>query len=98
MIDDEPTDSKWHFRKEIQVGHLITTICVVASVAIYVVKLEQRITLIEYQIAQQTVRDDRQDKLMTESDANIRTQLEKINDKLDRVIEHNNLLNGALKR
>jgi hypothetical protein len=95
MTDDIQVDSKWHFRKEVQLGHLITTVCVVASVAIYVFKLEQRISLMEYQIIQQTARDDRQDKAMAESDTYIRAQLDKIGEKLDRVIERNNLLNGG---
>jgi hypothetical protein len=94
MSDEQ---ERWHIRKEIQIGHLITTLVVAASVVTYVLKLEQRIALIEYQIAQQVVRDDRQDKAMADSDMHIREALDKINDKLDRVIEHNGLLNGVRK-
>jgi hypothetical protein len=93
-VNDETYREGWHIRKEIQIGHLITTVIIAGTVGMYVLKLEQRINLIEYQITQQAVRDDRQDMLSRESDGHIRDQLDRINAKLDRVIENNGLLNG----
>jgi hypothetical protein len=66
----------WHLKKEIQVGHLITTITVALSAVIYINKIEQRVAVIESQVIYQKETADV-----------LRNQLEKINDKLDRLIE-----------
>jgi hypothetical protein len=66
----------WHLKKEIQLGHLITTITVAISAVIYINKIEQRVAVIESQVIYQKETADV-----------LRNQLEKINDKLDRLIE-----------
>lgn len=66
----------WHLKKEIQLGHLITTITVALSAVIYINKIEQRVAVIESQVIYQKETADV-----------LRNQLEKINDKLDRLIE-----------
>lgn len=72
---NEPTD-RWHLKKEIQLGHILTTFTVAVSCIIYVNKIEQRVAVIEAQVVAQH-----------ESAGLLRAQLEKINDKLDRLIE-----------
>ena len=79
--------SGWHLKKEIQLGHIITTLTVAVSVVVYVNKLEQRIAIIETQIASQRDRDERQDKQTDEAMRLLRAQLEKMDAKLDRIIE-----------
>ena len=74
-------------KKEIQLGHIITTLTVAVSVVVYVNKLEQRIAIIETQIASQRDRDERQDKQTDEAMRLLRAQLEKMDAKLDRIIE-----------
>ena len=63
-------------KKEIQLGHLITTITVAVSAVIYINKIEQRVAVVESQVIYQKETADV-----------LRNQLEKINDKLDRLIE-----------
>lgn len=77
----------WHIKKEIQLGHLLTTLTIAVSVILYVSKLEQRIALIEAQVLTQRDRDDRQDKTTAESMSLLRAQLERMENKLDRVLE-----------
>lgn len=77
----------WHIKKEIQLGHLLTTLTIAVSVLAYVGKLEQRIALIEAQVATQRDRDDRQDRTTAESMSLLRAQLERMENKLDRVLE-----------
>lgn len=72
----EPTPDRWHLKKEIQLGHLLTTFTVAVSCVIYVNKVEQRVAVVEAQIEAQH-----------EGVSLLRAQLEKINDKLDRLIE-----------
>jgi hypothetical protein len=66
----------WHLKKEIQLGHLTTTITVAVSAVIYINKIEQRVAVVESQVIYQKETADV-----------LRNQLEKINDKLDRLIE-----------
>ncbi len=70
----------WHMKREIQIGHLIATIGVGVSAVFYIAKIEQRVAVVETQM------DGQRDS------ANLlRLQLEKINDKLDRLIERTHL-------
>ncbi len=83
-----PTEpSGWHLKKEIQLGHLITTLTVMISAVLYVGKVEQRVAVLESAAAAQHERDERQDRASAEERQVIRSQLDKINDKLDRLVE-----------
>jgi hypothetical protein len=67
---------RWHLKKEIQLTHVISTIVLVGTVFAYVNKIDQRLTVVEVQlIAQRQAMEDR------------REQLERIDAKLDRLIE-----------
>ena len=49
MAPKEP----WHLKKEIQISHVLTTLAMIASVGIYVNKMDQRLLVLEErQIAQ----------------------------------------------
>lgn len=78
----------WHLKKEIQFGHIFTTLTVAVAAIFYFTKIEQRIALIEQQMGQQHERDERQDKAAAENFALLRQQLEKMDAKLDRALEH----------
>ena len=72
----EPVPDRWHLKKEIQLGHLITTFTVAISAVIYISKIEQRVAVVESQMITQR-----------ESSALLRAQLERMDAKLDRLIE-----------
>jgi hypothetical protein len=73
----EPKEiERWHLKKEIQLGHLITTFVVAISAVLYINKIEQRLTVVETQVLAQR-----------ESSALLRQQLERMDAKLDRLIE-----------
>ena len=80
-------DGRWHLKREIQIGHIITTLTVAVSVVIYVGKIEQRLAVVESQIATQRERDERQDKVLAEAMARLGAQLERLDGKLDRLVE-----------
>jgi hypothetical protein len=67
---------RWHLKKEIQVTHVISTLLLIGAVFAYVGKIEQRLSIVETQ-------------LMAQRDAAIiqRAQLERMDAKLDRLIE-----------
>ncbi len=67
---------RWHLKKEIQVTHVVSTLLLVGAVFAYVSKIDQRLTIVETQ-------------LMAQRDASViqRAQLERMDAKLDRLIE-----------
>lgn len=69
-------DNGWVFKKEIQLGHLLTTLMVVVSVIIYIQKIETRLAVAESQVDQ-----------LQEDNKVLKSSLDRINSKLDRLIE-----------
>ena len=67
---------RWHLKKEIQLTHVISTLVLVGAVLAYVSKIEQRLTIVETQLLSQ------RDTAVLQ-----RAQLEKMDAKLDRLIE-----------
>jgi len=67
---------RWHLKKEIQLTHVISTLILVGAVLAYVSKIEQRLTIVETQLLSQ------RDTAVLQ-----RAQLEKMDAKLDRLIE-----------
>ena len=80
-------DGRWHLKREIQIGHIITTLTVAVSVVIYVGKIEQRLAVVESQIATQRERDERQDRVLAEALMRLGAQLDRLDGKLDRLAE-----------
>lgn len=78
----------WQFKREIQVGHLITTLTVAFGMVWYAGQLEQRVALVEQAIRLQAEKDTSQDVVATEARLRMRQQLDQISAKLDRLIEH----------
>lgn len=77
----------WHLKREIQLGHIITTLTVAVSVLAYLGKQEQRIVLIEQRLEQQRERDERQDRSAGEDKKLFVERLDRMDAKLDRLIE-----------
>jgi len=67
---------RWHLKKEIQVTHVVSTLLLVGAVFAYVSKIDQRLTVVETQLIAQ------RDSSMVQ-----RAQLERMDAKLDRLIE-----------
>lgn len=85
MIPEAP--ASWHFKREIQLGHIITTLTIAVSVVMYVGKQDQRIALIEQQLKQQQERDQRQDHEAANALRLVREDLRALAEKLDRIYE-----------
>jgi hypothetical protein len=85
-----PPQEPWHLKREIQLGHVITTVTVALSAIFYVSKLDQRIALVEQQLVNQHQRDNRQDEAVSDKTIALTRSLERMEAKLDRLIERNN--------
>ena len=76
MNSQNEQPERWHLKKEIQITHVISTVLLMVSVFAYVSKVEQRLTVVETQLIGQ--RDAMEVR---------RVQLERMDSKLDRLIE-----------
>lgn len=83
----ERRDQGWHLKREIQLGHLITTVTVVITTVIYIGRLEQRIALTEQLVVTQRERDAQQDARAAETLTLLRSQLDRTEAKIDRLVE-----------
>jgi len=88
---DNESLTHWTFKKEIQLGHVFTTLTVAFSCFMYVNKIEGRLSLVEQQSATMQIvqhdRDDRQDKNNAELVGLLRQQLDRLEIKIDRISE-----------
>lgn len=84
-----PTPEPWHLKREIQLGHVITTVTVAVAALVYVQRQEQRIALVEQQLITQREVDRRQDEALVDKTQLLSRALERIEAKLDRLVERN---------
>jgi len=83
----DSTDTGWHLKKEIQLGHVLTTIALAVAMYGYIATMEKRITLLESQAASQASIDARQDLENRRVYEALLSHLTRLEDKLDRLIE-----------
>ena len=76
MSEQNEQRERWHLKKEIQITHVFTTLTLVGAVFAYVQKVDQRLTIVETQLVAQR-----------EASVIQRAQLERMDAKLDRLIE-----------
>ncbi|NVN99295.1 MAG: hypothetical protein HXX17_08225 [Geobacteraceae bacterium] len=83
------SDVHWTFKKELQLGHIISTVIFALTGLFYVTKMDQRIAIIETQVTAQKEKDSAQDKVYSEALQQIHAQMDRIDAKLDRLVERN---------
>jgi uncharacterized coiled-coil protein SlyX len=87
MSDAERPYDGWHLKKEIQLGHVLTTIALAVAMYGYIATMERRITLLESHAASQAAVDNRQDIENRRVYEALLAHLTRLEDKLDRLIE-----------
>lgn len=80
----EQNGSKFHFEKTLNIGHVLTTVALIVTVTIYVMKIETRLEVVEVTQRSITVRMDREAGRTEAALAKIERYLQRIEDKLDR--------------
>ena len=78
------SDNGWHLKKEVSVGHIITTATIFVSAVAYVISVETRFKEAEMRDLQIVERMDRVDAWQQAEFAEVKTFLRRIEDKLDR--------------
>jgi uncharacterized coiled-coil protein SlyX len=87
MPTQKEENTHWTIKREVQLGHVISTILLAASAFGYITSMEKRIALIEDKIVMQKERDDRQDARYSENMGQMSMKIDKMDSKLDRLIE-----------
>jgi hypothetical protein len=78
----EERNNKWHLDKRVSVGHLIMTAAMVASAALWLLRLEGRVDLADNEIEHNAERIVELDTARTARDNEIIRRLERIQDTL----------------
>ena len=78
----EPPNGKWHLDKRVSVGHLITTLAMVGAAALWMLRLEGRIDLVDLRDIQMAARIEQIDVARTVRDNEILRRLETIQNTL----------------
>ena len=81
--------SEWHLKKELTIGHIVTTIVVVASALLWVGKTESRITVLETLIVAEKDRrsevEDRMISALRNMQRETNTRMDRLEQKIDRI-------------
>lgn len=82
-----PQPDRWLFKKEVSIADVIAFVSSMSFVIVAWATLDKRVTLLEAAQIEQHRTDVRQDQEAIKIGAEIKQELQRLNDKLDRVIE-----------
>lgn len=80
-------EQQWHLDKKIPISLIITILTLGISGLIAITDIKKDVEVLKSQVQVLRERDDRQASITTEGFQILRTSIEKISDKLDRVLE-----------
>lgn len=87
MSEEKRESTGWHLKKEIQVGHLISSVVMFVGATLYVGDIKKDVEVLKAGAAAQAKTDERQDGATKEAVNLLREQLRAMDGKLDRLIE-----------
>jgi hypothetical protein len=91
FLQSKKTAEPWHVDRKIPAAIIFGFVLQAGGLIVYFKNREaevlQRIALVESQIVQQHDRDDRQDKASTQANEQVQKRLDRIEEKIDRLIE-----------
>ena len=79
---EDVTNGKWHLDKRVSVGHLITTLAMVGAAALWMLRIEGHLDLVNLRDTQTEARIERLEVTQQDRDAEIIRRLERIQDTL----------------
>ena len=80
-------DDNWHLDKKVPLSLIFAMLIQAAMVIVAVQQIKQDVEILKAQAITQKDRDERQDKAANDGSTLLRTQLEKMDAKLDRLVE-----------
>ena len=78
---------KWHIDRTVNIGHLLTTVAMLASLLVVLSKFDTRLTLVELHIANQSETNRRHEATDHELKQAIKESFDRLELKLDKVLE-----------
>lgn len=77
----------WHLDRRLQITHILSTLAMGVGAIMYVGDIRKDVEVLKSQKVEQVLQDQRQDAAMVEIKRETSVQLDKIDQKLDRLIE-----------
>ena len=78
---------KWHVDRTVNIGHLLTTVAMLASLLVVLSRFDTRLTLVETNIETQRETNKRHEKSDDDIKASLRESFDRLEGKLDKVLE-----------
>jgi hypothetical protein len=85
-VQDNP-NKDWHLDRRLQITHILSTLAMGVGAIMYVGDIRKDVEVLKSQRVDQALQDQRQDATMLEVKRETLNQLDKIDQKLDRLIE-----------
>jgi hypothetical protein len=82
-VGEDRRSTKWHLKREVSVGHIISTASFIAMMTAWGISVEKRLVVLETTTASQNERANRTDLAVNESFKDIKSALIRIENRLN---------------
>lgn len=79
--------SRWQLEKRINLGDVFSTLMLVGTLALFMINLDKRISIVEEKQTQQAMTDATQNERMREMNIEVKGELKEIGGKLDKLVD-----------
>ncbi len=87
MAEDRPA-ADWHLDRRLQITHILSTLSLGVGAVLYVGDIRKDVEVLKAKEVAQAARDQRQDLDIASRQQDLQSRLERIDEKLDRLIEN----------
>ena len=86
MANEKPA-ADWHLDRRLQITHILSTLSLGVGAVLYVGDIRKDVEILKAQNVVQASRDQRQDSDVAARQQDLQSRLDRIDEKLDRLIE-----------
>ena len=90
---DDSQGRDWHLDRRLQITHILSTLAMGVGAVLYVGDIRKDVEVLKVQQTAQNVKDNAQDRANEQWRMDAQTRLDRIDDKLDRLLDYTR--NGA---
>ena len=87
-MSEQNSNEQWHLDKKVPLSLIFAMLVQAAMVILAISDIKKDVEVLKAQAISQRDREDRQERINTETFQLLRNQLEKMDQKLDRLVEH----------
>ncbi|WP_156943135.1 hypothetical protein [Pseudogulbenkiania sp. MAI-1] len=77
----------WQFEKRINLGDILSSVALVGTLAVFMITLDKRVTVLEEKQTQQVAIDRQQDERVKDQNNEVKGELKDISAKLDKLVD-----------